>query len=280
MRPQLDQREYEMARNRVTDQPERLRDTWLLRWREIGLLLACYLVLTGIWSAVGWALVHPLDDTAIVRTDERVADWFVEQRTPTRDDWSLAGSLLSETMVKIVVTAIIVLVLLWAVKRWLDPLVVAVSLILEAMVFITVTWIVARPRPDVERLDGSPVDSSFPSGHAAAAACYVALAIVVFWHTRKRWIRALVVVVTVSMPFIVGIARMYRGMHHLTDVIAGALLGVTSVVLVTVILCRAEDRRRSREMAREVDGARSAPADLAPDVELAPPIVVPTGNAS
>jgi len=106
------------------------------------------------------------------------------------------------------------------------------------------------------------------------------LAIVVFWHTRKRWIRALVVVVTVSMPFIVGIARMYRGMHHLTDVIAGALLGVTSVVLVTVILCRAEDRRRSREMAREVDGARSAPADLAPDVELAPPIVVPTGNAS
>ena len=249
MRPQLDQCEYEMARNRVTDQPERLRDTWLLHWREIGLLLACYLVLTGIWSAVGWAVVHPLGDTgSCERTSaSRTGSWNSAPRRA--DDWSLAGSLLSETMVKIVVTAIIVLVLLWAVKRWLDPLVVAVSLILEAMVFITVTWIVARPRPDVERLDGSPVDSSFPSGHAAAAACYVALAIVVFWHTRKRWIRALVVVVTVSMPFIVGIARMYRGMHHLTDVIAGALLGVTSVVLVTVILCRAEDRRRSREMA-------------------------------
>ncbi len=181
------------GRYEVTDRTERLRDTWPIRWRDVGLLLTCYVVLTGVWSAIGWTLVHPLDDSAIVRTDERVADWFVERRTPTLDDWSLAGSLLAETIVKIVVTAIIVGVLLWAVKRWLDPLVVAVSLILEAMVFITVTWIVARPRPDVERLDGSPVDSSFPSGHAAAAACYVAIAIVVFWHTRNRWLRALVV---------------------------------------------------------------------------------------
>lgn len=275
MRSQLDGRDTETGRHERSDRTERLRDTWPIGWRDAGLLLACYVVLTGVWSAVGWAIVHPLDDTAIVRTDERVANWFVAQRTPTLDDWSLVGSYLAETIVKIVVTAIIVLVLLWAVKRWLDPLVVAVSLILEAMVFITVTWIVARPRPDVVRLDGSPVDSSFPSGHAAAAACYVAIAIVVFWHTRKRWIRALVVVVTVSMPFIVGIARMYRGMHHLTDVIAGGILGATSVVLVTVILCRAEDRR----LSRETHDARSAPADVAPDVPLAPPVAAPAGNA-
>jgi membrane-associated phospholipid phosphatase len=275
MRSQLDRREHEVGPYGAMNQPERLRETWPIRWRDVGLLLACYVVLTGVWSAIGWALVHPLDDTAIVRTDERVANWFVERRTPTLDDWSLVGSLLAETIVKIIVTAIVVLILLWAVKRWLDPLVVAVSLILEAMVFITVTLIVARPRPDVERLDGSPVGSSFPSGHAAAAACYAAIAVVVFWHTRKRWIRALAVVLTVPMPFIVGVARMYRGMHHLTDVIAGVLLGAASVVLVTLILCRAEDRRRSRE----TDGARSPAPDIAPDVELAPRIVAPAGNA-
>ena len=274
--PQLDQRVADGGRYEAPDRTERLRDTWPIRWRDVGLLLACYVVLTGVWSAIGWTLVHPLDDSTIVRTDERVADWFVEQRTPTLDDWSLAGSLLAETIVKIVVTAIIVGVLLWAVKRWLDPLVVAVSLILEAMVFITVTWIVGRPRPDVERLDGSPVDSSFPSGHAAAAACYVAIAIVVFWHTRNRWIRALVVLLTVSMPFIVGAARMYRGMHHLTDVIAGIVLGVASVVLVTVILCRAEDRRRSRA----TEDGRAATPDVVMHDQLAPPSVVTTGHAS
>ena len=270
----MDRRERGIGEQAATDRSERLRDTWLLHWREIGLLTGCYVALTGIWSAIGWLIVHPLDDTEVVRTDVRLANWFVDQRTPALNDWSLFGSYLAETIVKIVVTAIIVGVMLWAFKRWLESLVVAVSLILEAMVFITVTWIVNRPRPDVEAVDASPVDTGFPSGHAAAAMCYAAIAIVVFWHTRKRWIRALAVVFSVAIPIIVGVARLYRGMHFLTDVVAGVLLGAASVVLVTVILCRAEDRRRSRE---DDDGG-PAPPDIVPDDELAPPTVATTGS--
>ena len=33
---------------------------------------------------------------------------------------------------------------------------------------------------------------------------------------------------------IVGLARVYRGMHHLTDVVAGALLGIGSLLVATV----------------------------------------------
>jgi membrane-associated phospholipid phosphatase len=273
--PQVARREDEVGQYAVGDKPERLRDTWPIGWGDAGLLLAGYVVLTAIWWAMGWMIVEPLDGGAIVGADERIANWFVEQRTPAGDDWSLFGSLLAETVVKIVVTAIICVALLWALKRWLEALVVAVPLILEAMVFITVTWIVGRPRPDVERLDASPVGSSFPSGHTAAAACYAAIAIVIFWHTRKRWIRALTVAVAVAVPIIVGVARMYRGMHHLTDVIAGVLLGAATVLLVTVILCRAEDRRRSRE----TDDGRAALRDTVVHDELAHPDVVPTGSA-
>ncbi len=231
----------------MTNRPERLRDTWPIQWQDVGLLFACYAALTAVWSGLGWTIVELADDTEPVRTDQRIASWFVERRTPTLDDWSLVGSFLAETITKIIVTAIVVVVLLWLVKRWLDALVVAVPLILEAMVFISVTWIVGRPRPTVPRLDESPVDSSFPSGHAAAGACYVAMAVVVFWHTRNRWIRALAVVVTVAAPLIAGAARMYRGMHYLTDVVGGVLLGTVSVVVATLILCRAEDRRPSRQ---------------------------------
>ena len=92
------------------------------------------------------------------------------------------------------------------------------------------TYLVSRPRPDVERLESSAVDSSFPSGHVAAAAAYGALVIIVYWHVRSRIVRALVIVFSVAMPLIVGWARMHRGMHHLTDVIAGLLLGIVSVV--------------------------------------------------
>jgi undecaprenyl-diphosphatase len=258
----------------MTNHPHRLRETWPIQWRDLGLLVACYVALTGIWSAVGWLIVEHGGNSSIVRTDERVARWFVGRRTPTLNDWTLVGSYLAETITKIIVTAIVVVLLLWLVKRWLDALVVAVSLILEAMVFITVTWIVGRPRPIVPHLDGSPVDSSFPSGHTAAAACYAAIAIVVFWHTRNRWLRALAVVVTVAVPIIAGVSRMYRGMHFLTDVVAGALLGAASVVVVTLILCRADDRRR----VRQGEGDRSAARDVEPQEPS--PLPAPATTAS
>jgi undecaprenyl-diphosphatase len=255
--PEVGRREFEPERRPTAERSERLRDTWPLRWRDAGLLLACYLGFTAIWWAMGWLIVES-GDSELARTDQRLAEWFVEQRTPALDDWSLAGSWLSETIIKIIATAIICGVLLWVVRRWLDALVVAVPLIIEAMVFITVTWLVKRPRPDVEQVDASPVDTGFPSGHAAAAACYAAIVIVIFWHTRKRWIRALAVIFAVAVPIIVGVARMYRGMHYLSDVVAGVLLGATSVAVVTWILCRAEGRRRR---SREDDDDRTEAPD-------------------
>jgi len=198
--------------------------------------------MTLLWVGVGMLIKHA-EGTALVKADQEIEEWLVQRRTPRRNTLSLIGSMLSETAIKVVVTAIVGLVLLWVLKRWLETLVIAISLIIEAMIFMTVTLIVARPRPDVSHLDGSPVSSSFPSGHAAAAACYGAMAVVLFWHTRRVWLRALAVVLAVAIPIAVGLARMYRGMHHLTDVVGGLIIGVMCVVAVTWILRRAEARR-------------------------------------
>jgi undecaprenyl-diphosphatase len=199
--------------------------------------------MVALWSLVGWVLVHPLEDSSLERGDERAVRWFAERRTPTWDSLSLVGSWLSETIVKIVVTALVCLLLLRLMRRWFEASVVAVTLILEAMVFITTTKIVGRPRPDVPRLESSPVGSSFPSGHVAAAVCYGAIAVVVFWHTRKVWARALAVCITALVPPIVALARMYRGMHHPTDVAAGFVIGLMCLIVVTTVLQRAERRR-------------------------------------
>jgi undecaprenyl-diphosphatase len=85
------------------------------------------------------------------------------------------------------------------------------------------------------------VGSSFPSGHVAAAAAYAAIAVVVFWHTRKRWARILVVLVALLVPVIVALSRMYRGMHFLSDTIAGAVLGCAAVALTAVVLTRSPE---------------------------------------
>src|SRR5262249_27083700 len=150
-----------------------------------------------------------------------------------------------------VVTAIVVLILLRWLRRWYEALVVAVSLILEAMVFITTTWIVGRSRPPVPHLDSSPVGSSFPSGHVAAAVCYAAIAIVVGRNVGRRWIAVALWTLAVMVPIIVAVSRMYRGMHFPSDVVAGALLGAVSVAVTMLILTPAEEERREAFAAPE-----------------------------
>lgn len=245
--------------NQPSDRPppaersDRLRDTWPVHRRQALQLLCGYAVLTLIWLGVGKLLTGPLENSGIVRTDQRVAEWMVAHRTPTWTHLTVWGSFLAETTTKVVVTAVVALVLLKVLKRWLEPMVLVVSLVIEAAAFIVVTTVVGRERPNVPRLDDSPVGSSFPSGHTAAAAAYLAIVVVVFWHTRKRWVRCIAVVVGALVPVIVALSRMYRGMHYLSDTVAGAILGIAAVVLTVTILSRSPEALTAMRPVSDVE---------------------------
>jgi undecaprenyl-diphosphatase len=226
----------------VRSSPPAAKRAWPLRRDDGGRLVGLYLFLTAVGVGVGLLLTRSLSDSAVTRADRAVAEWFASNRTGTLNTLSAIGSQLSDTTTKIPVTALLCVVMFVAWRRWLEPLVIAVPLIVEAAAFITITFIVRRPRPDVPRLESSPVDSSFPSGHTAAAVVYAAVVVVIFWHTRSRWIRTLAIAVVTLVSIAVGVSRMQRGMHFLSDVVFGGLLGATTVAVVTAILARADRR--------------------------------------
>jgi PAP2 superfamily len=60
--------------------------------------------------------------------------------------------------------------------------------------------------------------------------------VVVFRRTRNVWSRTIAVIVTAVIPVVVALSRMYRGMHFLSDVVGGALLGGAAVVLTVTVL--------------------------------------------
>ena len=222
-----------------------LRETWPLDRRDAGVLFGIYVVLTAVFVGVGKLITGPLGDSAIVRGDRDVARFFADRRTESWNTVSDVATFPADTIVKVAVTAVICVTLLFVWKRWLEPLFIALALIIEASAFITITWIVGRPRPDVPKLEDSPVDSSFPSGHTAAAAAYAAIAIVIFWHVRATWVRVLTVIATILLPVGVGLARTYAGMHFLSDVIAGVVLGALSVLSVWLLLRTRRDEATS-----------------------------------
>ncbi len=225
----------------MTAPSHRLRSTWPVYPRQSVQPLCGWAALTVVWHGIGTLLTGPLADGSIVRADEHVANWMVAHRTPTWNHLTVWGSLLAETTTKVVVTAVLAVVFLRLWRRWLEPVLLVVSLVIEAAAFIAVTTVVGRNRPDVPRLDGSPVGSSFPSGHTAAAAAYAAIAVVVFLHTRKRWARVMVVVLSALVPVIVALSRLYRGMHFLSDTVAGTILGGAAVALTAIVLARSPE---------------------------------------
>jgi undecaprenyl-diphosphatase len=103
---------------------------------------------------------------------------------------------------------------------------VFVALAGEVSIFIVTTLLIHRHRPRVPHLDAAPPTSSFPSGHTAAAVVlYLLIALLLSYRLRNGAARKLLWTVAVLIPVLVGLARLYRGMHYPTDVLSGATLG-------------------------------------------------------
>jgi membrane-associated phospholipid phosphatase len=205
------------------------RWAWPLSRRDGATLLAWFAGMVVLWWAVGALITGPLDGSWLVQTDAAISRWFADHRTPWWNHVALAATHLGESYVKVAVAVVAAVVAATRWRSWRDVLMLVVPLLLEASSFIVVTWLVGRPRPDVPRLQVSPLASSWPSGHTAAAAAYASIVVVVWWHCEHRVVRVVAVVAVAVVTVAVGWARTYAGMHHLTDVVAGALLGGTAV---------------------------------------------------
>lgn len=207
-----------------------------LSWRDLGVAILYLIAVIAAGSLAGKALVEWAAPNAVTDYDLRLAQELVADRTSQLNDAAMVGSLLSSTVVKIVVTLIIAAIMGLVWRRWHEPVFVIGTLLFEAGAFVAITHIVKRSRPPVEQLEGSAIGSSFPSGHVAAATVYAVVAMAIFWHYRSTAIRLLAAAVAVALPLIVAAARVYQGMHHLSDVVAGIVLGVVSIVICHSIL--------------------------------------------
>jgi len=97
----------------------------------------------------------------------------------------------------------------------------------------TLKYVVDRARPTFHPLAGFS-GPSFPSGHATAAfACYCAFA-VVLGRGRGRTVQTNLLAGAIGIASMIGASRVLLGVHWLTDVIAGAALGLVWFSLVTI----------------------------------------------
>lgn len=112
----------------------------------------------------------------------------------------------------------------------------------------------ARPRPDVVPHLRDVMSLSFPSGHAlTSAAIFLTLGALLMRVAERRLVKFYCMFVAVMATLLVGVTRVYLGVHYPTDVLAGWLIGV-SWALFCWLLERSIERsaglKRERQQAR------------------------------
>ena len=102
----------------------------------------------------------------------------------------------------------------------------AAALALETACFVASAALIGRPRPErVWRPEHPHATSSFPSGHTAAAfALHGTLADLLDRH-GARGAKLAGPLLRYAIPAAIAFSRVYRGQHHISDTLAGAVLG-------------------------------------------------------
>jgi undecaprenyl-diphosphatase len=199
-------------------------------------ILTGWLLIFGVLFAIGWVLTNVTEGTAFGRVDDGVVRWLQSFRTPGLDDLSYAWSKAGDTHAILLVSLAFCPLALALWRQWRPVLFVALTMLGELTLFLCAAAAVGRPRPPVEQLDGPMPTSSFPSGHIAATMClWIAIAVVVMGRVSHR-VRWLAVTLAVIMPAGVALSRMYRGMHHPSDLLGAGILTALWVGLLWWVL--------------------------------------------
>jgi undecaprenyl-diphosphatase len=199
-------------------------------------ILTGWLLIFGVLFAMGWVLTNVTEGTAFGDADDGVVRWLQSFRTPAFDDLSYGWSKAGDTHAILLVSLAFCPLALALWRQWRPVLFIALTMVGELTLFLCAAAAVGRPRPPVEQLDGPMPTSSFPSGHIAATLClWIAIAIVVTGRV-SHWSRWIAVALAVIMPAGVALSRMYRGMHHPSDLLGASVLTVLWVVLLWWVL--------------------------------------------
>jgi membrane-associated phospholipid phosphatase len=127
-------------------------------------------------------------------------------------------------------------VLAWLVLRrawWTAAFVVAAAALVSPLTTL-LKELIGRQRPQFARGGAGYESLSYPSGHASGVAALVTVALVLAWPRLTRTARRMWLAAGVALVLLVGLTRIWLGVHYPSDVLGGWALGVGWTLLVAL----------------------------------------------
>jgi undecaprenyl-diphosphatase len=131
------------------------------------------------------------------------------------------------------------LVLRWISRSWW-PLLILVLVLIGALSLDRVLKLtIARPRPPLYLRLVYENDWSFPSGHATkSAAVYVTVAYFIARTRARQFLKGIIYSLGVILLALIGVSRVYLGVHWPSDVLGGWVVGIIWATIVLAVSAR------------------------------------------
>lgn len=176
---------------------------------------------------------NTLFDNDVLRFDTEISQYIYSFRTSELTQFMIFISWLGADFI-LAVSTVILIFFTWK-KHKSESLIFFVMLLFGALLNLLLKEVFRRPRPTFDSLLNLS-SYSFPSGHAMNSFVFYATVSYFFYHfTKNIMLSLLVVTISVILVLLIGISRIYLGVHYPSDVIAGYLAGLFWFMLVLVL---------------------------------------------
>lgn len=198
------------------------------RWRRL------LLVFVGLWLPL-WGfgeLADEVREAEVFPFDEPILHFAHELARDGFDRVFLLFSQLGYQYGVVPFDIALVVALAWR-RKAREALFAGIAIVGSALLNLATKQIFARARPSLWESIAPESTYSFPSGHAMGSMTVAAVLVLLAWHTRWRWWVALPATGFVAM---VGLSRVYLGVHYPSDILAGWAVALAWTVAVYALV--------------------------------------------
>jgi undecaprenyl-diphosphatase len=208
-------------------------------------------LLLGLAAAIGALIFFGWLTDEVLEGDSRHFDEVTraavhQLASPVMTTFMRGLSFVGSTLVLTICTIVVVVLFL---KRQLgrEAKLFAATMIGAAVLNFTLKLTFKRARPTPFFNLTPPETYSFPSGHSLTSAVFFgALAAILTARIKSKRVRVAMWIVSTVMFLLIGFSRIYLGVHHTTDVIAGFAAALIWVLVVRFVEMELARRRKKR----------------------------------
>jgi undecaprenyl-diphosphatase len=218
--------------------------------------LGIFLVAGAAIAAFGTWVFSELAETVMAGKtqsfDEAVLRWIFTRHTPALDAAMIEITALGTGTVVLMIVCVAALFLSLT-KHKYSALLLLVATAGGLALDMVLKLRFDRPRPHVFAWGTNAVSSSFPSGHAMSATIvYSTVAYLAARLQRRQWARWVTMMIAIAVIALICFSRLYLGVHYPSDVLAGAVIGLSwaAFCMATLEAIQKFSQRRAPELMK------------------------------